>query len=94
MKWLMMMVLVVVMVGCNGEDDNDTTINTVNEAPELVVGTNGNPVIYVGKNDGVVMVDLVTGTETPYDIWIKENGSNGVIVIKTEPYIPPAPVTP
>jgi myo-inositol-hexaphosphate 3-phosphohydrolase len=77
------------MVGC--EDGGDTTVN---EAPVYQTGTNGHPVVVVNENDGLVVIDLTTGEAIPYDVFVNKNGSNGIISIRTQPYIPPAPEPP
>jgi hypothetical protein len=78
-----------VMFGCGCEDGGDST--TVNEAPVYQTGTNGHPVVVVNENDGLVVIDLTTGEAIPYDVFVDGNGSNGIISIKTQPYIPPEP---
>ena len=79
------------LVGCNDNEDNTTSIE---EAPVYSMGTNGHPVIVVADNDGLVVVDLTTGDVVPYDVFVQNNGSNGIVSIKVNPYIPPPPTLP
>ena len=87
-RLLVLLAVSVALVGCN-DSEEDTTI--VEEAPVYSMGTNGHPAIVVADNDGLVVVDLTTGEVVPYDIFIKNNGSNGIVSIKVSPYIPPPP---
>ena len=70
-----------------GCDDGDSTVNSNNEAPEYVAGTNGHPVIFVEDTTGgsIVVVDVVTGEATPYDVFVKDTASNSIVSIKVGP---------
>jgi hypothetical protein len=72
------------LAGC--EDGGDRT--TVNEAPVYQTGTNGHPVVVVDDNEGLVVIDLATGEEAPYDVYVNNNGSNGIVSIKVAPVVP------
>jgi hypothetical protein len=77
------------LAGC--EDEGDQTIVN-NEAPVYQTGSNGHPVVVVADNDGTVAIDLTTGEETPYDVFVNNNGSNGNVAITVGPVAPVAPV--
>ena len=85
-RLLILVAISVTLAGCNDSEDNDTTVE---EAPVYQRGTNGNPVIVVSDNDGLVVVDLTTGETVPYDIYVQNNGSNGVVAITVETFVPP-----
>jgi hypothetical protein len=77
--------LVAMCLGLAGCEDGDRT--TVNEAPVYQTGTNGHPVVVVDDNDGLVVIDLTTGEEIPYDVYVNNNGSNGIVSIKVAPVV-------
>lgn len=87
MKALLIMVLMAVclsMAGC--EDDDDTTVN---EAQDIIVGSNSQ-VIVVSDNSGTIVVDQTTSPDNE-DPSIFVTGNTGKVYVTTQPYIPPVP---
>jgi ABC-type Fe3+-hydroxamate transport system substrate-binding protein len=80
----------VVLFACGCEDDSDTTIN---EAQDIIVGSNSQ-VVVVSGNSGTVAIDQTT-SETGDDPSIFVSGNTGRVYVTTRPYIPsPEPEEP
>ncbi len=86
-----MFALLFVALGVSGcEDDGDTTIN---EAQDIIVGSNSQ-VVVVSGNSGVVAIDQTT-SEAGGDPSIFVSGNTGRVYVTTRPYIPePEPEEP
>jgi ABC-type Fe3+-hydroxamate transport system substrate-binding protein len=90
MKRTLAAVLVSVCLGIAGcEDDSDTTIN---EAQDIIVGSNSQ-VVVVSGNSGTVAIDQTT-SETGDDPSIFVSGNTGKVYVTTRPYIPPPETEP
>jgi hypothetical protein len=75
------------MSGCNDSSSSETTINEESDIP-----TNSSPFIVVdqGGIDNTTVIDITTGTEVPYTVWVEQNGTNGLVYIRSTPVVPEA----
>ncbi len=71
--------------GCNDDSSSETTINEETDIP-----TNSAPFIVVdqGGIDNTTVIDITTGTEVPYTVWVEQNGTNGLVYIRSAPVVP------
>jgi hypothetical protein len=72
------------LAGCNDDSSSETTINEEADIP-----TNSAPFIAVdqGGLNNTTVIDLTTGTEVPYSIWVEQNGTNGLVFIRSTPAV-------
>lgn len=83
--------LAFLLSGCNDSSSSDTTINEETDVP-----TNSSPYIVVEQDgvDNTTVIDITTGTEVPYTVWVDQHGTNGLVYIKSSPVIPTVPELP